>query len=272
MNTYQDNNGARNSSNGMGLAGFVLALLALIFSWTPFLGWIIWFFGAFFSFIGLFKRPKGFAVAGCLISLIDLIVLIVIIGGLAVFLGSLSTMSDTPSKFYNKDNSSSEIVYEQNKNNRSIIHYDDAEVSTSSTIDCIEEDFEPVKVSEEVKQTLESLVQEWYFAHFISVDNFAYLFDDFVLFYGTKLSSETCLNKKKSLLQKYPDFQLAIIGSIDVVQIAKNECKCSFTKRVTINNKTTDYPSYLIFKEINDNWKIIVESDLVTDKNLAKRK
>jgi hypothetical protein len=65
-----------NKSNGIGVAGFILALLGLCLSWTPVVGWIIWFLGALFSIIGLFKKPRGFAIAGFIISFIDLIILI----------------------------------------------------------------------------------------------------------------------------------------------------------------------------------------------------
>ncbi len=76
-------------TNGLGTAGFIMALIALIFSWVPGVGWLVWFLGFLFSFIGLFKRPRGLAIAGFLISIIDLIVLIAIIGGIGLGLGLL---------------------------------------------------------------------------------------------------------------------------------------------------------------------------------------
>lgn len=38
--------------------------------------WMDWFLGILFSFIGLFKKSRGFVVAGCIISVIDLIILV----------------------------------------------------------------------------------------------------------------------------------------------------------------------------------------------------
>lgn len=35
-------------SNGMGTAGFVLALLALFLGWVPVVGWILWVLGLIF--------------------------------------------------------------------------------------------------------------------------------------------------------------------------------------------------------------------------------
>lgn len=63
-------------SNGIGVAGFVLALLALIFCWVPVLDIILWLLGAIFSIIGIFKAPRGLAIAGTIISFIGIIILI----------------------------------------------------------------------------------------------------------------------------------------------------------------------------------------------------
>ena len=60
-------------SNGLGITGFVCALVALLFSWVPVLGWILWVLGLIFSAVGLAKAPRGLAIA--LIGLILLIIL-----------------------------------------------------------------------------------------------------------------------------------------------------------------------------------------------------
>ena len=88
-----------NPTNSLGTAGFVLAIIGfflswipvlgwiigLFFSWMPVVGWIIWILGLIFSFCGIFKAPKGLAIAGLVISLIDLIILIVIASSIMVF-------------------------------------------------------------------------------------------------------------------------------------------------------------------------------------------
>jgi hypothetical protein len=73
-------------TNGLGMAGFVLSLVALFLGWIPFLGWGIWFLGLIFSFIGLFKTPNGFASAGFIISCISFLGMV---GLLAIFLSLL---------------------------------------------------------------------------------------------------------------------------------------------------------------------------------------
>ena len=72
-----------NQSNSMGIAGFVLSIVAIIFSWIPVLNWILWLLGLIFSIIGMNRKPKGFAVAGLVISLLGLIVMIFLLAVIA---------------------------------------------------------------------------------------------------------------------------------------------------------------------------------------------
>ena len=74
-------------SNGMGTAGFIFALLAFLVCWVPVVDIIVWFLGALFSFIGLFKAPRGLAIAGFIISFIGIIVLVTFFGALVGFAG-----------------------------------------------------------------------------------------------------------------------------------------------------------------------------------------
>lgn len=76
-------NKTENPSNGIGTAGFILALLAIIFCWVPVLNWILWVLGLIFSFVGVFKPKKGLAIAGLVLSVIGIIVIIALIGTIA---------------------------------------------------------------------------------------------------------------------------------------------------------------------------------------------
>ena len=75
---------AAKPSNGLGTSGFVLAIIAVCIGWIPFIGWvagsILWFLGFVFSFVGVFRRPRGLAIAGLIISLIDIFILLAILG------------------------------------------------------------------------------------------------------------------------------------------------------------------------------------------------
>ena len=67
-------------SNSMGIAGFIIALLGLIFCWVPIINLILWFLGLIFSFVGLFKAPRGMAIAGIALSLIIIFIIFAIMG------------------------------------------------------------------------------------------------------------------------------------------------------------------------------------------------
>lgn len=69
--------------NGIGTAGFILALIGLIFCWVPVLDYILWFLGLLFSFIGVFKKPRGLSIAGLIISCIGIIIILTVIGAVA---------------------------------------------------------------------------------------------------------------------------------------------------------------------------------------------
>lgn len=117
-----------------------------------------------------------------------------------------------------------------------------------------------------------ALVQQWNTAHDSkNVGQFETLFDDTVLFYGKPESKAKCISRKMALLKKFPDFKQTV-GTLTIEKQTDGSVKCHFLKTVTFNGKNEDYPSYLIFKRYGTNWKIITESDLITDKNLAKKK
>ena len=63
-------------SNGLGVSGFILSLIGLIFGLIHPIAIISLFIGFILSFIGLFRKPRGFAIAGFLIGLISILVII----------------------------------------------------------------------------------------------------------------------------------------------------------------------------------------------------
>lgn len=117
------------------------------------------------------------------------------------------------------------------------------------------------------------LVENWNKAHLNKdVAVFTELYNNSVLFYGIQKNKNECVEIKLTLLKKQPDFYQQIYGEIQISKISESEVKCTFVKRVTVNEKTKDYPSYLTFRKVNGSWQIITEGDLVTDKNLSSQK
>lgn len=86
-NMYANEIQPARGKNGIGIAGLVLSIIGFVLCWLPFANVILWFLGFLFSFIGLFKRPKGVAIAGFIISIICLAVMILLVYvlGLALF-------------------------------------------------------------------------------------------------------------------------------------------------------------------------------------------
>ncbi len=70
----------QNKGNGLGVAGFVLALLAVLFCWIPIIYLILWVMGLIFSLIGVLKAPRGLAIAGLVISSLWIILTLIIFG------------------------------------------------------------------------------------------------------------------------------------------------------------------------------------------------
>ena len=63
-------------SNGVGTAGFVLALLGFLLFWIPVLDFILWLLGLILSLCGLGRRPNGLAIAGTIIAVVELLIVL----------------------------------------------------------------------------------------------------------------------------------------------------------------------------------------------------
>lgn len=97
------------------------------------------------------------------------------------------------------------------------------------------------------------------------------LYAENVHYYGTNLDRNEIIKDKASLFNKYKDFSQIV--SDEGLRITDNsESKnILFIKKVSFNTNQKDYPSYLRVSKINGTWKIIKESDEITDVNLSKK-
>lgn len=75
-------NVAKQGVNGMGIAGFVLAILGLLLCWIPWVDWVLWLLGFIFSIIGVCRRPRGLAIAGLVISCIVIVLTTLVVGAI----------------------------------------------------------------------------------------------------------------------------------------------------------------------------------------------
>lgn len=120
--------------------------------------------------------------------------------------------------------------------------------------------------------TIETILKQCDKAHNEkSYSLFNALYADNVLFYGQKLNMEHCIANKQALLDKtYKHF---VQHSDNVHYYSRNDGSVliSFDKNVEYDGKSKVFPSYLVIeRNNNENWKITVESDKITDRNLQK--
>lgn len=111
-------------------------------------------------------------------------------------------------------------------------------------------------------------VRRWNGCHSMRfADSLNLMYADMVYFYGENKYKSHCIQVKKMLLTKYPDYFQRILGGISVEPNGPDEFKCFFTKYITAGGVTAPIPSYLIMKkDATGNYFIIVaESDIETD-------
>lgn len=102
-------------------------------------------------------------------------------------------------------------------------------------------------------------------------NNLLSLYASQVNYYQSNYSKEQIKASKEKMWNKYPAFKQEI--SELSVEDKTSYYIISFDKKVwtDLQSEPKTYPSYLHVKMIDGSWKIITESDLVTDKNLSKK-
>lgn len=64
-------NQIEHKSNGIGTAGFIIAVLGICLFWVPIVNLVLLAIGALLSFFGMFKSPRSWAIVGFIISIIN---------------------------------------------------------------------------------------------------------------------------------------------------------------------------------------------------------
>lgn len=119
------------------------------------------------------------------------------------------------------------------------------------------------------EQAIVKITNEWNIANSTkNIEKLRELFYVEVVFYGKTVSVEECLIKKGNIFNKYTPFSQVIVSEILVTDLGDNVYKSTFKKQVAFNEKTKTYPSYLFFKKIDGEFKIIEEGDEITNSNL----
>ena len=115
------------------------------------------------------------------------------------------------------------------------------------------------------------ITKDWNDAHNSKdVAILASLYNQSIEYYGKEIDKNDCIDKKLAEFKKHKDYYQQIDGEIQCEKISESEYKCSFLKRVTINHKTKNYPSFLVISKSENEWKIIEENDRATDRSSSK--
>lgn len=95
-------------------------------------------------------------------------------------------------------------------------------------------------------------------------------YGDSVLYYGDHLSADEVVHRQQEYFAMTPDYRQKIVEYIDEIQQPDGSWLIKIVKQVTASGKTNNYPASLVFRKVNGIWKIVAESDDITDLNKAR--
>jgi hypothetical protein len=95
---------------------------------------------------------------------------------------------------------------------------------------------------------------------------FASLYDQSVIYYGSKLTIAACIAKKETLLAEHLDFVMMLSSGIHYTPYENGIVRCDFIKSVSYGNVNNESPAYLVLQKNGNVYRIIAESDRETDK------
>lgn len=93
---------------------------------------------------------------------------------------------------------------------------------------------------------------------------------DSVLYYGDHLSNSEVVRRQQEYFNQNKDYKQKIEEYVELIAQPDGSWLVKVLKQVTAKGKTANYPASLVFAKVNGIWKIIEESDDITDLNKAK--
>jgi hypothetical protein len=93
---------------------------------------------------------------------------------------------------------------------------------------------------------------------------------DSVNYYGDAISSDDVVSRQTAYFDANKDYHQKIVEYMDEEQQSDGSWRIRIRKQVTAGGKTADYPASLVFANSNGIWKIVSESDDITDINKAR--
>lgn len=92
---------------------------------------------------------------------------------------------------------------------------------------------------------------------------------DSVSYYGDPISADDVVKRQTEYFSAHPDYKIRIFEYVSEEQQPDGSWQVRIVKQVRADGNTANYPSSLTFAQQNGVWKIIAESDDVTDLNKA---
>ena len=124
-----------------------------------------------------------------------------------------------------------------------------------------------------VEEQIKEMVNIWNDASSnADFDTLERILGDRIDYYQSIVSKSYYIADQKRFFQKNPVYSQRIIGEIIVTQLSNGQMQAEFVKEVSTSQDVKTYPSYLVFENVNSEWKLVVESDTVSDNNIAKMK
>lgn len=120
------------------------------------------------------------------------------------------------------------------------------------------------------------LVEAWndlHNQHTASIGEIEKVFAEKSKFYQSWYTTEEVRKAKEGLFKKYPQFY-QYLSDISYTSTTHRSVRVEFNKHVSVENDGNykTYPSYLVLSEDDGQWRIVEESDYITDEILRKRK
>ena len=127
--------------------------------------------------------------------------------------------------------------------------------------------------ADSVNQKIEKIVRKWNSATSNKdITALESILADKIEYYQQTVTKAEYISDKKKFFEKNNIYGQEIKGDIEYKILSERQVKVDFLKEVTTKNGTNDYPSYIIFENINGDWKLVLESDLISDENIKKKK
>ena len=92
-----------------------------------------------------------------------------------------------------------------------------------------------------------------------------------VITYGKTTTRKGMLRAKFDFYLKYPNFSQTIVSAIEIDKENENQYRCAFTKQYRLTDKVLEVIGYLYFSNASGTWKIVRETDDITEKRVKPK-